>query len=141
MRPSRAATAALVALLSMPSTGRADGPSTMEMMGMCKPVVDATLTPDDRTKLPVTLDIGTCYGAFMALNNLSFVIPDNERFNKNESILGICPPSDASFNHGALQMVRIFDVYARKHPEIQHQRFELTALAALREAFPCKPQQ
>ena len=71
-----------------------------------------------------TFESGTCYGAFVALHALAY--------NK---LLGVCAPNGV----GVVQIVRLFDAYARQHPEIQHQSFELTALAALRLAFPCMP--
>jgi len=66
---------------------------------------------------------------FLALESLSF---DYVNQGDSESILGICPPMTGSSTQTVVKMVRIFDNYARQHPEIQHQKFELTALAALK---------
>ena len=71
----------------------------------------------------------------LALESLSFDYVNQGDF---KSILGICPPMTGSSTQTVVQMVRIFDNYARQHPEIQHQKFELTALAALKPVYPCK---
>jgi hypothetical protein len=134
-RFSRAAAAFV--MLSVPSGARADI-STMEMMEWCKPVVNATPLPDGKARVESTFESGICWGAFIALQSLSadhlYKNGINERLNQNESMLGVCPPTDSTM----IQMVRIFDAYARQHPEIQHERFEFTALAALRQVYPCQ---
>lgn len=134
---SKAAAAALVAFLSMLGAALA-GTSTMEMMGLCKPLVDAVPLPNGKVEVITTFESGICWGAFITLQGLSadrlHQNGINERLNQNESVLGACPPAESTL----IQMVRIFDAYARQHPEVQHQRFELTALASLRAVYPCK---
>ena len=117
---ARTLAAALAVALSMPGEAHSATP-TNEMMEWCKPLVDAPNSSERVMNL--TFESGTCYGAFIALHALAY--------NK---LLGVCAPSDI----GVVPMVRLFDAYVQQHPETQHQRFELTALAALRLAFPCK---
>lgn len=120
----RAGAAALAVVLSMPGEARSATP-TNEMMEWCKPLADAQILPNSSARvMNFTFESGTCYGAFVALHALAY--------NK---LLGVCAPNGV----GVVQIVRLFDAYARQHPEIQHQSFELTALAALRLAFPCMP--
>ena len=109
--------------------------TTMQMMSLCEPVVNAVPLPDGNTRSVHTYESGLCWGAFLALESLSF---DYVNQGDSESILGICPPMTGSSAQTIVQMVRIFDNYARQHPEIQHQKFELTALAALKPVYPCK---
>jgi hypothetical protein len=119
----KACAAALAVVLCMPSAAHADI-STMQMMEWCKPVVNATPLPDGNTRSVHTYESGTCSGAFLVLHALSH----------KAMLVGVCPPDGV----GIVQMVRIFDAYARQHPEIQHQSFELTALAAFKPVYPCK---
>ena len=82
---------------------------------------------------------GICWGAFRSfqtLTQLKLVDKDgrNERANQNEPVLGVCAPPGSSLT----QFVRIFDNFARQHPEMQHQSYEYVAITALRSAFPCR---
>jgi hypothetical protein len=120
MNSARICAAALAIALSMPGAAHANL-STMEMMERCKPVANAVIYDDRAVRMATTFESGTCFGAFMSLGAIG-------------SYFSACLP--AEFN--VVQMARIFDVYARQHPEIQHQEFELTAMSALRSAFPCK---
>jgi hypothetical protein len=130
---SEASAIALAAFLSLPAGARADI-STMQMMEWCKPVVDATPLPDGNTRSVHTYESGLCWGAFIAMEALS----GDYDVNTNASLIHVCHPMDGSTAQTVVQMVRIFDSYARQHPETQHQKFELTALSALWSVFPCK---
>ena len=131
--------AALAAFLSMPISAHADTASrqinvtTMQMISWCEPVENADLHGNSMTVRDSTHESEMCWGVFAALEALSFDYND-----QGESILGICPPATTSISRPVVQMVRIFDSYARRHPETLHQNYELTALTALRSAFPCK---
>jgi Rap1a immunity proteins len=119
---SNAIAAALAVALSMPGEARSATP-TNEMMEWCKPLADDQIPPNSSAPvMNLTFESGTCYGAFLALQALAY--------NK---LLGVCAPNGV----GVVQIVRLFDAYARQHPEVQHQSFEFTALAAMRLAFPC----
>jgi hypothetical protein len=120
----KAGAAALAVVLAVPGAAHAQI-STMQMMEWCKPVLVAKPMESYQTG-----EGGLCLGAFIALHALSY----DHLYGHNESMLGVCPPSSVE----PIQMVRIFDAYARQHPEIQHQSFEGTALAAFKPVFPCK---
>lgn len=135
-RASRACAAALAVALSMPGGAHADI-STMEMMEKCKPLADAVPLPNSNAWISsTTFESGTCYGAFVALHELSYdkVYFVGDASRRDTMLSGACPPDGI----GVVQMVRIFDAHARQHPEIQHQGFSRTAREALRLAFPCK---
>jgi hypothetical protein len=127
--------AAIAAFLSMPGEAQAYI-STMQMLEWCEPVVRATPSPDGSTMSVHTYESGLCWGAFMALEGLS---GDYDSTTK-APFIKVCHPNpmDGSTAQSVVQMVRIFDAYARQHPEIQHQKFEATALTALWKVFPCK---
>ena len=86
----------------------------MQMMSLCEPVVNAVPLPDGNTRSVHTYESGLCWGAFLALESLSF---DYVNQGDSESILGICPPMTGSSAQTIVQMVRIFDNYARQHPD------------------------
>ena len=104
-RVSRAAAAALAVYLSMPISAHADI-TTMQMMSLCEPVVNAVPLPDGNTRSVHTYESGFCWGAFFALESLSF---DYVNQGDSESILGFCPPMTGSSTQIVIQMVRIFD--------------------------------
>jgi hypothetical protein len=112
MTSARICAAALVVVLFMPNAARAAAITTTQMMEWCKPVVNATPLPDGGTSSVHTYESGLCWGAFIALEGLSF---DYDRDNPNVSLIGICPPEDATIAQSVVQMVRIFDNYARQH--------------------------
>ena len=132
---SKICAAAIAAFLSGPGAAHAYI-STMQMMEWCKPVVHATPLPDGNTQSVHTHESGLCWGAFLALDALSSL---HEMNDPKTSIIGICPPKVMdSTAQATVQMVRIFDAYARQHPEIQHDSFVVIALPALHSVFPCK---
>ena len=127
--------AALAVLLSVPGAARAF--STMEMMEKCKALANAQILPESKAWIADTsFESGTCYGAFVALHELSYdkVYFVGDAGRRDTMLSGVCPPDGI----GVVQMVRIFDAHARQHPENQHIGFEWTALAALRQVWPCK---
>jgi Rap1a immunity proteins len=132
---SKASAIALAVVLAMPGAAKADI-STVQMMSWCKPLIEAQILPDGKFRIADnSFESGVCYGAFETLYNLS----TNEVFVGNplhrETMLGpVCPPDGV----GRIQMVRIFDAFARKRPEFQHFDFAWIAREALRQAFPCK---
>jgi hypothetical protein len=129
----RAAIIALALLLTEAPAAHAYV-STMQMMEWCKPVVDATPLPDGNVRSVHTYESGLCWGAFMSLDGLSL----DYDVNTKASLIYVCRHASDSTAQAVVQMVRVFDTYARQHPEIQHEKFEVTALAALSAAFPCK---
>lgn len=46
--------------------------TTMQMMSLCEPVVNAVPLPDGNTRSVHTYESGLCWGAFLALESLSF---------------------------------------------------------------------
>ena len=113
--------------------------SAMHLMSYCEEVVKSRVGPDSRVDMDYNFQSGLCFGAFLAFHSLSFaydVVKDspNGTQNKYKRILPVCAPQGVSL----IQMVRIFDSYARQHPEIQHEPFDVVVLNALESAFPCR---
>jgi hypothetical protein len=77
----------------------------------------------------------SCYGAFLSLLNLSYIyISDDNGEATPQTIIYSCPPLGVSVQ----QMVRIFYRYAGDHPEEHHIHYIISAMTAMRKAFPCK---
>ncbi len=132
--------AALAMLLA--EVNPASAQTTAEMMSYCQPLVNAytdggtarVAVPDNQR-----FEYGVCWGAFRSFQTLSaLMLTDktgrNERVNQKEPVLGVCAPPGSSLT----QFVRIFDTFARQHPELQHEGYEYIAITALRSAFPCR---
>ncbi len=79
--------------------------------------------------MPVTHDTGVCWGAFGTIQGL-IVWTDGD----GTPILGVCAPA----NSKRTQLIAIFVLYAKNHPEKYSEGFTRVAIPALREAFPCK---
>jgi hypothetical protein len=77
-----------------------------------------------------TFSAGNCWGAFSSLQQV-IVIRD---VGAKHPILQICAPEETTL----VQLIRLFDSYARRHPERMQEPFIEVALAALGSAYPCR---
>ena len=112
------------------------------MLDFCKPIVNAELRSDgiimyDTDGTTSSLHSGYCYGAFAAIYTISFLYDEDNYPGVGHSVTYICPHKGTDSGVGVMQMIRIFDHYARQHPEELDRQFNVTALKAFRKAFPC----
>lgn len=121
---------AVFAVLSNPASAE-DKFSAGEMAQSCEPVLAASKAAKnpDELELDNTFESGTCWGAFLGIQQ--FIVMKVEAENR---LLNICAPSDLTL----LQIVKIFDLFVRSNPTRQDEPFAKVAIAALRSAFPCK---
>jgi hypothetical protein len=132
MTKARLAAVALALPLALTThTARAEV-STMTMMSLCGPALEAEVQPDGATRMIHTYESGLCFGAFLSVQSMSFVMDGN-----GAPAFHACLPTQP-IAHGVVQMVRVFDAYARKHPEKQNESYITKTLNSLIEAFPCK---
>ena len=105
--------------------------STGEMISECKAVLaTAKATGDpDSVELENTFSTGACWGAFLSIQQ--FVTLKAE--GAESPVFHACVPEETTL----VQLIQVFDAYARRHPERDGEPFTVAALAALREAFPC----
>lgn len=101
--------------------------TTEEMLSACRPITVAKVS-GGTIDFEETFETGICWGAFAAIQRLSATVDHNEK-----PLLFSCPPEDST----QTQIITIFVRYAEKHPEKYHQDFVFSAIAALKEAFPC----
>jgi hypothetical protein len=79
----------------------------------------------------LTPDFGTgyCWGAFTSLQSAATALDERGR-----PLLGACVPADTT----RVQLIDAFNRYAAAHAEVLQKDYFPVALAALREAYPCK---
>ena len=128
-RAFRTCAAALAIALSVPIAARAF--STMEMMEKCKALANAQILPESKAWIADTsFESGTCYGAFVALHELSYdkVYFVGDAGRRDTMLSGVCPPDGI----GVVQMVRIFDAHARQHPEESAHRLRVDSACSVK---------
>ncbi len=103
-----------------------------EMLTDCQAIIQASKTSgnSDELELDNTFATGTCWGAFLSLQQ---VVVTRFEGGKN-TLLHTCVPQSATF----LQIIQVFYLFAQSNPERQQEPFTKVAIAALRSAFPCK---
>ena len=78
---------------------------------------------------PPDFNSGYCWGAFTSLQSAA-----TARDERNHALLGACVPADTT----RMQLIGAFTRYADEHADLAQKDYFTTALAALREAWPCK---
>src|SRR5208282_2034313 len=103
--------------------------SAEEMLSECQALLSsARTTPDPgAVELDNTFSTGSCWGAFLSIQQLVTI----KRAGAKLPMFRVCVPEDATL----VQIIQLFDVYARKHPERQSEPFTIVAVAALQEAY------
>ncbi len=113
-------------------SGAAAEPYTAEEMhSECQALLasaKATSSPD-AVELENTFSTGVCWGAFLSIQQLITLKVDGAR----NPMFHACVPEDATL----VQIIQLFDAYAKDHPEREGEPFTVVALAALHEAFRC----
>jgi hypothetical protein len=100
-----------------------------EMLSYCESIRDAKYRGSNVVEFPHTYYAGVCFGGFNAIQRLLDIVYVGER----KPALNVCTPKSID----AIQLVRVFDAYARRHPEEQHDHFTAVAVKAIAEVFPC----
>jgi dienelactone hydrolase len=80
-------------------------------------------------KLMPDFSTGYCWGAFTSLQSAATALDE-----RGHSGLAACVPADTT----RVQLIDAFVRYAGGHPELAQKDYFAVALAALREAYPCK---
>jgi len=117
----------IVAVGLVPPSASAQQNTTEEMASACRPVVSAKVA-NETVAMPLTFEAGQCWGAFLSLQG---VLTADVRIDQ---FFGICAPAQST----RTQFVAVFVRYADNHPEQLHTPFMETALASLKQAFPCR---
>jgi hypothetical protein len=132
-RRRRGALIAGLAFLFSSSIVHADDRYTAgDMLTDCQAIVQASKTAgnQDELELDNTFATGTCWGAFLSLQQFAVT-----KFEGGKStLLHTCVPQNATL----LQLIQVFYLFAKSNPERQQEPFTKVAVAALRSAFPCK---
>jgi len=102
--------------------------SAEEMVSNCKAVADAKIS-GDRIAFPLDFSSGVCWGAFGTFQEAIRIGPSKA----GKPYFSICAPPESTRS----QLIQVFLVYARRHPEQYHESFFDVAFQASQEAFPC----
>ncbi|MBT3070210.1 hypothetical protein KKP04_04920 [Rhodomicrobium sp. Az07] len=133
-RAVRRWTAAVLAIVWLAMAGAVqadDGYTTADMLADCNSILRLAkpgANPDE-LELEDTFTTGHCWGAFHTVQQLLITRLETD----NDPLLRICVPEGVSL----LQLIQIFDRYARLNPDSQTEPFTAVAMAALRSGFPC----
>jgi hypothetical protein len=123
---------ACAALQLLLAEGTAAGPYTAEeMLSECRALLaTAKETSDpDAVELGNTFSTGACWGSFLSIQQFATLKMEGAA----EPLLNACVPEDVPL----LQLIQLFDGYARVHPGRAGEPFTVVALAAMHEAFRC----
>jgi len=106
--------------------------SAAEILADCQSILQSAKSSKNQDELDLenTFSNGTCWGAFLSIQQIIVTKIEGEK----NSILQICAPPETT----SLQIIQIFDVFARGNARRQDEPFTKIAIAALRSAFPCK---
>jgi Rap1a immunity proteins len=78
--------------------------------------------------LPNKADVHKCWGYMSAVQDLSGAEDET-----GKRLLGYCPDPKTNLT----QHIRVFNNYARTHPQELHEKAPVLILRAMQEAFPC----
>jgi hypothetical protein len=131
MRDTRNSLKACSLWLALCAAGPASAQQTAkELLQYCTPVErGARAQPAGTVLLPGNYGAHVCWGYLSAMQDMSVLTEDGLT-----TLTGSCAAPDTTL----LQLVHVFDNYARKHPEQLHKKPAEVVLYAFREAFPCK---
>ncbi len=124
---------AAAALQPLLVQGAAAAPySAEEMLSECEQLLSTakTAADPDAIELDNTFSTGTCWGAFLSIQQLATL----KMAGAKKPIFRDCVPEETTL----IQLIQIFDAYVRRNPQRQDEPFTVVALAALHEAFKCR---
>lgn len=99
-----------------------------QMVEACK-AIPTPQAAADGVKLIADYGSGYCWGAFTSLQSGATALDE-----RGHSLLGSCVPADTT----RVQLIDTFVRYTTAHLDVLQQDYFPVALAALREAYPCK---
>jgi hypothetical protein len=130
---SGAAVIAAAAIQLVPMQEAAAEPhSAADMLAECQALLSsakATADPD-AIELDNSFSTGSCWGAFLSIQQLVTLRQAGSR----TPMFRVCVPEDATL----VQIIKIFESFARRHPEREGEPFTIVAIAGLHEAFRCR---
>jgi hypothetical protein len=122
-------TLALVMVFALGCRCRCHAETTEEMVSSCKAISTQGQVTNGRVSLPQDFNSGVCWGAFGSLQTaVTFVDPTTLKH-----FLFVCVPPGTT----RTQLIEIFLVYARAHPEEYQKDYFVVALNSINKAFPC----
>ena len=123
---------AAILLASLTAPSAEEKFSAREMRSNCETILNAAKAAknEDELELENTFTAGTCWGAFLSIQQFIVTKVEGER----TTILKTCVPAEATL----LQIIQVFDLFVRSNPKRQDEPFTKVAIAALRSAYPCK---
>lgn len=124
----RIALAAIIAVGAALFYTPVQGETSLEVESYCRPLSNLALNADGTFSIPQTFESAFCWGEFAAIQGFATMAWAN-----GTRVTGFCAPAEST----RLELIRIFEHYAREHPERGHMRFEDVALSAMLQAFPC----
>jgi len=106
--------------------------SAEEMLSQCQELLATAkgAADPDSIELDNTFATGTCWGAFLSIQQLATV----KIAGTNNPLFRVCVPENTTL----VRFIQLFDIYARRHPEREAEPFTIVALASLHEAFRCR---
>jgi hypothetical protein len=118
--------------LSLPAGAKAEPYTAGQMDSECEAVLSsAKATSDpDAIELDNTFSTGTCWGAFLAIQQLV-----NVKFaGARRMMFRVCVPEDTKL----IQLIQVFDAYVKHHPERSGEAFSIVAIGSLYDSFRCQ---
>jgi hypothetical protein len=101
------------------------------MLSECRTLLataKATADPES-VELENSFSTGACWGAFLSIQQFIGL----KAAGSKEPMFHTCVPEDTTL----VQLIRLFDAYAREHPGRSSEPFTVVALSALHDAFQC----
>ena len=128
-----AAVLAVAAMQLLPvQQASAEPYSAADMLSECQTLLSsAKATSDpDAIELDNSFSTGSCWGAFLSIQQLVTI----KQAGARTPMFRVCVPEETKL----VQIIEIFDSFARRHPEREGEPFTVVALAGLHEAFRCR---
>jgi Rap1a immunity proteins len=128
-----AAVFAVAAMQRLPVHEAAAEPySAADMLSECQTLLSSakTTSDPDAIELDNSFSTGSCWGAFLSIQQLVTVRQAGAR----SPIFQVCVPEDTKL----VQIIEIFGSFARRHPERDGEPFTIVAIAGLHEKFRCR---
>ncbi len=106
--------------------------SAEDMLSECQTLLSSAKKTDDpdAIELDNTFSTGTCWGAFLSIQQLITM----KMAGAKTPLFRVCVPEQTTL----VQLIQIFDAYARLHPKRLNEPFTIVATAAMHEAFRCR---
>jgi hypothetical protein len=128
-----AAVIAVAAMQLLPVQETAAEPySAADMLSECQALLSSakTTSDPDAIELDNSFSTGSCWGAFLSIQQLVTV----KQAGARTPLFRVCVPEDTKL----IQIIEIFASFAQRHPERESEPFTIIAIASLHEAFRCR---